>query len=120
MIKILSSLVVIMGIIHIGATFSPLIGGKLESLDPRTYNAVIYMSLMCGGFLIMLGAYLVWAIDKIGSEQKIVGSIRSWKVDKNEKGSLCIMELSLNHKHKTQYEYYLQPDNWSSPRVHFC
>jgi len=75
-IKILSSLVVIMGIIHIGATFSPLIGGKLESLDPRTYNAVIYMSLMCGGFLIMLGAYLVWAIDKIYSHPILKNPIR--------------------------------------------
>lgn len=36
--------------------FFPLIAGKLESLDPKTYNAMIYMSLMCGGFLIALGA----------------------------------------------------------------
>ncbi len=65
MIKILAALVSIMGIIHIGATFSPLIVGKLESLDHRTYNAVLYMSLMCGCFLIILGTYLVWAVDKI-------------------------------------------------------
>lgn len=56
MFKILSFSVAIMGLIHICATFSPLIAGKLESLDPKTYNAMIYMSLMCGGFLIALGA----------------------------------------------------------------
>lgn len=65
MFKILSFSVAIMGLIHICATFSPLIAGKLESLDPKTYNAMIYMSLMCGGFLIALGSYLVWIIDKI-------------------------------------------------------
>jgi hypothetical protein len=46
MIKILAALVSIMGIIHIGATFSPLIVGKLESLDHRTYGEFYKLNLV--------------------------------------------------------------------------
>lgn len=53
-----------MGVVHIGATFSPLIGGKLASLDAGTHNAMIYMSLMCGLLLVVLGGYMWWAIKK--------------------------------------------------------
>lgn len=63
--KILSILIVIMGVTHIGATFSPLIGGKLTSLDAGTFDAMVYMSLMCGLLLVVLGGYLRWSIGKV-------------------------------------------------------
>lgn len=56
--------IILMGIVHIGATFSPLIGGKLSVLDANTQNAMIYMSLMCGLLLATLGSYVAWAIGK--------------------------------------------------------
>lgn len=63
--RIISILIAIMGLIHIGATFSPLIGGKLANLDSGTYNAMIYMSLMCGLLLVLSGSYLWWAVGKV-------------------------------------------------------
>ena len=54
-----------MGITHMAATFSPLIDGKLTSLDDGTRNAMIYMSLMCGLLLVVTGGYLAWAIGKL-------------------------------------------------------
>ena len=65
LIKILSVLISIMGLIHITATFSPLISGKLASLDEATYCAMIYMSLMCGLLLITLGSFITWAICRV-------------------------------------------------------
>lgn len=64
-IRIISILVAVMGLVHIVATFSPLIGGKLVNLDTGTYHAMIYMSLMCGLLLIVLGGYITWAIAKV-------------------------------------------------------
>lgn len=63
-ISIISILIAVMGFIHIGATFSPLIGGKLSALDAGTQYAMIYMSLMCGLLLVTLGSYTAWAIGK--------------------------------------------------------
>lgn len=65
-----------MGFIHIGATFSPLIGGKLACLDGGTYNAMIYMSLMCGMLLIVLGGYVLWAENKIAEFPKLKSTIQ--------------------------------------------
>ncbi len=76
LLKILSALVVVMGIIHVGATFSPLIGDKLESLDPGTYNAMLYMSIMCGVLLIVLGGYVVWVMGKIASYPMLTTTLR--------------------------------------------
>lgn len=60
--RITSILIALMGFIHIGATFSPLISGKLKALDTNTYHAMVYMSLMCGLLLVSLGSYIAWAI----------------------------------------------------------
>lgn len=62
--RIISILIALMGLIHIVATFSPLISGKLAILDAGAQNAMIYMSLMCGLLLVTLGSYAVWAIGK--------------------------------------------------------
>lgn len=64
-IKVLSLLIAAMGVIHMAATFSPLIDGKLTSLDHGTRNAMIYMSLMCGLLLVVTGGYLAWVMGKL-------------------------------------------------------
>ncbi len=64
-IRILSALTALMGIVHICATFSPLISGKLGCLDAGTYNAMIYMSLMCGLLLVVLGGFIWWAVGRV-------------------------------------------------------
>ena len=56
--------------------FFPLIGGKLEILDPVTYNAMIYMSIMCGALLIVLGSYMAWGIRKIEQYPILTTTIR--------------------------------------------
>lgn len=61
--KIIAILIALMGFVHIGATFSPLISGKLTVLDTNTYQAMIYMSIMCGLLLVTLGSYIAWAIS---------------------------------------------------------
>ena len=71
LIKAITTLVAVMGAIHIAATFSPLIGGKLVGLDAGTYSAMIYMSLMCGLLLIVLGFFMTWAINKV-TEHKVL------------------------------------------------
>lgn len=53
--KILAIGIITMGAIHVAATFSPIILGKLSSLNPSMQQACIYFSLMCGLLLIVGG-----------------------------------------------------------------
>lgn len=69
-------LIALMGLIHIGATFSPLISGKLGALDTKTYHAMIYMSLMCGLLLVSLGSYIAWAIGHQSIYSQLKPTIR--------------------------------------------
>lgn len=75
-IKVVSALVAVMGCVHMAATFSPLIGGKLAVLDAGTYNAMIYMSLMCGLLLVVLGGYLMWAVARVEACPVLAPSLR--------------------------------------------
>ena len=52
-IRIFAMALATMGVIHIVATFTPLINGGLELLSPAKQQAMIYMSLMCGMLLIV-------------------------------------------------------------------
>lgn len=45
----------LMGIVHIAATFTPLIAGKLAELPDGAQDAFTYFSLMCGALLILGG-----------------------------------------------------------------
>ena len=74
--RILSLLIALMGIVHIAATFSPLIGGKLSALDAGTYWAMIYMSLMCGLLLVTLGAFLFHFIGKLAECPALIFPMR--------------------------------------------
>ena len=53
--QILAIGIAIMGIVHIAATFSPVILGKLSPLASSMQQACIYFSLMCGLLLIVGG-----------------------------------------------------------------
>lgn len=56
--------VLILGIIHNVATFTPLITEGLACLDQMNLKAMTYMSLMCGTSLILSGALLLAMLKK--------------------------------------------------------
>jgi hypothetical protein len=64
-LKSLSLAIVIMGVIHIAATFTPVIFGKLELVAESARQAFVYMSLMCGALLVSGGTTLFLLIDKV-------------------------------------------------------
>lgn len=53
--KALSIGIMLMGIVHISATFTPLIADKLALLPEGAQGAFTYFSLMCGALLILGG-----------------------------------------------------------------
>jgi len=53
--KVLSIGIMLMGAIHIAATFTPLITGKLSLLSEDAQDAFTYFSLMCGALLVLGG-----------------------------------------------------------------
>lgn len=53
--KALSIGIMLMGIVHIAATFTPLITDKLVLLPDSAQDAFTYFSLMCGALLILGG-----------------------------------------------------------------
>ena len=55
-IKLLAIGVIVMGFVHIAATFSPMIVDKLAPLSEGMQRACIYFSLMCGAMLILGGS----------------------------------------------------------------
>ena len=60
-IKTLSIGIMLMGCIHIAATFTPLIAGKLALLPDASKGAFTYFSLMCGASL-LLGGWVAYAL----------------------------------------------------------
>ena len=62
--KILSSMIVCLGVIHELATFTPLVQDGLECLSRSDFNSVIYMSLMCGASLVLSGWLLLLLLPK--------------------------------------------------------
>ena len=57
-IKYLSACVMIMGLVHEVATFSPVISDKLALLPISAHRAFLYFSLMCGALLILSGGVI--------------------------------------------------------------
>lgn len=64
-IRIIAILIVMMGIIHLAATFTPVIGGKLALLPDGAQGAFTYFSLMCGALLVLGGCVLFTLSGKI-------------------------------------------------------
>ena len=63
--KILAVAIVLLGMIHEIATFTPLIKGGLGCLSPGDMKAMIYMSLICGTSFILSGAVLILLLKKV-------------------------------------------------------
>ena len=62
--KILSIMIVCLGVIHEIATFTSLVQDGLECLSRSDFNSVIYMSLMCGASLVLSGWLLLLLLPK--------------------------------------------------------
>ena len=62
--RILSIMIVCLGVIHEIATFTPLVQDGLECLSRSDFNSVIYMSLMCGASLVLSGWLLLLLLPK--------------------------------------------------------
>lgn len=62
----LAYLIIVLGLIHEVATFSPLIKGGLLCLSSENLNAMLYMSLMCGASLILSGVIILLLLQQIG------------------------------------------------------
>ncbi|MCQ2976087.1 MAG: hypothetical protein MJ211_14895 [Bacteroidales bacterium] len=63
----------IIGLLHIIATYTPVIAGKLTTLDSSVQHAFLYMSLMCGALLI-LGGIVTKFLNKYVDEYKFLKS----------------------------------------------
>lgn len=63
--KILAYGLLAMGLVHVIATFTPVIAGKLEPLNEAAQLAFTYMSLMCGAMLVLGGAIAAFLANKV-------------------------------------------------------
>lgn len=63
--KIIAIAILILGVVHDIATFTPLIQEGLTCLSPSDLNAMIYMSLVCGTSLILSGLLLLILLRKL-------------------------------------------------------
>ena len=64
-VRVIAWAIAIMGVIHIAATFTPLINGGLEVLSSAKLQAITYMSLMCGMLLIVCGSLVAILHNKV-------------------------------------------------------
>lgn len=60
--KPLSVGIMLMGVVHIAATFTPMIADSLALLPEGANNAFTYFSLMCGALLV-LGGYVLFSLS---------------------------------------------------------
>lgn len=60
--KLLAIMIIIMGVVHVIATFSPLIAGKLMPLEDKIQQVFIYFSIVCGAFL-FVGGFMTYMLS---------------------------------------------------------
>ncbi|MFW5851257.1 MAG: hypothetical protein ACOCWB_03445 [Bacteroidota bacterium] len=63
--KVVAIAILILGVIHDIATFTPIIQGGLLCLASIDFNAIIYISLICGTSLILCGLLLIILFNKV-------------------------------------------------------
>ncbi len=63
--KVFAIAILLLGVIHDIATFTPLIKDGLNCLTSDKLNAMIYMSIMCGTSLILSGIVLFMLLKKV-------------------------------------------------------
>lgn len=65
--KSLSAGIVLMGVIHIIATFTSRIANLLAPLSEGAQNSFTYMSLMCGALLVLGGTLVFMLAEKLSN-----------------------------------------------------
>lgn len=73
--KSLSIAIIILGIIHDIATFTPLIRGGLTSLDAENMDAITYISLICGTALVLSGTILFKLLGKLSEHSFLFSTL---------------------------------------------
>ena len=64
-VRMIAMAIATMGVIHIAATFTPLINDGMEVLSPAKQQAMTYMSLMCGMLLIVCSSLVAILHNKV-------------------------------------------------------
>lgn len=73
--RMLSIAIIVLGVIHDVATFTPLIKGGLACLDNGNLKAMLYMSLICGTSLILAGIVLILLLRKVEQHTFLTSSV---------------------------------------------
>lgn len=60
-IKAIAIAILVLGLIHVVATFTPLVQQGLSCLSVGDFNAMLFMSLVCGASFILCGG-LIWSM----------------------------------------------------------
>lgn len=63
--RVLSIGIMLMGLVHIVATFTPLIAGRLALLPDVSKGTFTYFSLMCGALLVLGGGVIFTLSEKV-------------------------------------------------------
>jgi hypothetical protein len=75
-LKILSYAIAVLGLIHVIATYTPLIKGGLSCLDKENLNAMLYMSLVCGASFILSGILLLNLLPMLAKHVQLIIAVR--------------------------------------------
>ena len=67
--------ILLLGIIHDIATFSPFIQDGLRCVSIGTFDAMTYMSLICGLFFVLSGLLLVMLLGRVKQHQFLISPI---------------------------------------------
>lgn len=72
-INVSAVLLMLLGLIHDIATFTPLISG---GVDEGKINALMYMSLMCGTSLILCSVLILLLLSRMKDDKTLIAPIR--------------------------------------------
>lgn len=92
-VKTLAVLLMILGLIHDIATFTPLI---LNGIESTRVNSMMYMSLMCGTSLIFSGALLLMLLPKVNEEKAFLAPLKLIGIFLAFAGILAVYFMSYN------------------------
>ncbi|RPH33721.1 MAG: hypothetical protein EHM93_03545 [Bacteroidales bacterium] len=72
--RIIALLILVLGVIHDIATYTPLVQGGLSCLTPPNLRAMLYMSLVCGTSLILSGLIIYLQLKRIQEYPVVIDS----------------------------------------------
>lgn len=94
--KFIAVTILILGIIHDVATFTPLIKGGLSCLTPSNFKAMIYMSLICGTAFILSGLIIIILLRRIEQYTFLISPILVFGIFLAISGILSIVYMFNN------------------------